>query len=119
MHMRIACPPLLYPCRFINFSRSKNEYDLITRRYIRGHEGAEADVSKYVDHNSEQYANMVEFIREKLNLTSLAFQTVDDLVAAIGLPRERLCTYCWTGEDVSMPGSCAKGCHGCPHKCGK
>ena len=119
MHMRIACPPLLYPCRFINFSRSKNEYDLITRRYIRGHEGVEADISKYVDHNSEAYAKMVEFIREKLNLTSLAFQTVDDLVAAIGLPKDRLCTYCWTGEDVSMPGSCAKGCHGCPHKCGK
>ena len=79
----------------------------------------EADISKYVDHNSEAYAKMVEFIREKLNLTSLAFQTVDDLVAAIGLPKDRLCTYCWTGEDVSMPGSCAKGCHGCPHKCGK
>ncbi|MBR2983571.1 MAG: amidophosphoribosyltransferase [Kiritimatiellae bacterium] len=118
MHMRIACPPLLYPCRFINFSRSKNEYDLITRRYIRGHEGETADVSKYVDHNGVEYAKMVEFIREKLNLTSLAFQTVDDLVAAIGLPKDRLCTYCWTGEDVSMPGSCAKGCHGCPHRCG-
>ena len=119
MHMRIACPPLLYPCRFINFSRSKNEYDLITRRYVRGHEGDNADVSKYVDHNGEPYAKMVEFIREKLNLTSLAFQTVDDLVAAIGLPKDRLCTYCWTGEDVSMPCSCAKGCHGCPHQCGK
>ena len=118
MHMRIACPPLLYPCRFINFSRSKNEYDLITRRYIRGHEGETADVSKYVDHNGVEYAKMVVFIREKLNLTSLAFQTVDDLVAAIGLPKDRLCTYCWTGEDVSMPGSCAKGCHGCPHRCG-
>ena len=118
MHMRIACPPLLYPCRFINFSRSKNEYDLITRRYIRGHEGENADVSKYVDHNGVEYAKMVEFIREKLNLTSLAFQTVDDLVAAIGLPKDRLCTYCWTGEDVSMPGSCAKGCHGCPYRCG-
>ena len=116
-HMRIACPPLLYPCRFINFSRSKNEYDLITRRYIRGHEGENADVSKYVDPNGAPYKAMVEFIREKLNLTSLAFQTVDDLVQAIGLPRDRLCTYCWTGEDVSMPGSCAKGCHGCPHAC--
>ena len=119
MHMRIACPPLLYPCRFINFSRSKNEYDLITRRYVRGHECDNADVSKYVDHNGEPYAKMVEFIREKLNLTSLAFQTVDDLVAAIGLSKDRLCTYCWTGEDVSMPCSCAKGCHGCPHQCGK
>ena len=60
---------------------------------------------------------MVEYIREKLNLTSLKFQTVDDLVAAIGLPKDRLCTYCWTGEDPSMPASCAHGCAGCPHKC--
>ena len=117
MHMRIACPPLLYPCRFINFSRSKNEYDLITRRFIREQEGEGADISRYVDPDGEPYKAMVEFIRAKLKLTSLAFQTVDDLVAAIGLPRERLCTYCWTGEDVSMPGSCAKGCVGCPHRC--
>jgi len=116
-HVRIACPPLLYPCRFINFSRSKNEYDLITRRFIRGHEGEGADISKYIDPNGAPYGAMVEFIREKLNLTTLKFQTVDDLVAAIGLPKDKLCTYCWTGEDVSMPGSCAKGCAACPHKC--
>ncbi len=117
MHVRIACPPLLYPCRFINFSRSKNEYDLITRRYIRDHEGENADLSKYVDSDGEPYKGMVDYIRRKLNLTSLAFQTVDDLVAAIGLPKDQLCTYCWTGEDVSMPGSCAKGCGTCPHAC--
>ena len=115
-HMRIACPPLLYPCKFINFSRSKNEYDLITRRYVRGHDGDGADVSKYVDHNGEPYAKMVEFIRSKLNLTSLVFQTVDDLVAAIGLPKEKLCTYCWTGKDVSdeEPKCACHGGAGCP-----
>ena len=122
-HVRIACPPLLYPCRFINFSRSKSEYDLITRRFIRGHEGENADIAKYVDPDGAPYKAMVEFIREKLNLTSLAFQTVDDLVAAIGLPKDSLCTYCWTGEDPSMPGSCTHGCSSCPHacpaKCGK
>ena len=111
MHVRIACPPLLFPCKFINYSRSKNEYDLITRRYIRDCEGEGADVSKYVDPNGEAYKGMVEYIRKKLNLTSLSFQTIDDLVAAIGLPRERLCTYCWTGEDVS----CGHGCANCPH----
>ena len=111
MHVRIACPPLLFPCKFINFSRSKNEYDLITRRYIRDCEGEGADVSKYVDPNGEPYKGMVEYIRKKLNLTSLSFQTVDDLVAAIGVPRDRLCTYCWTGEDVS----CGHGCACCPH----
>ncbi len=116
-HVRIACPPLLYPCRFINFSRSKSVYDLITRRYIRGHAGEDADIAKYVDPDGAPYKGMVEYIREKLNLTSLKFQTVDDLVAAIGLPKDRLCTYCWTGEDPSMPASCAHGCAGCPHKC--
>ena len=109
MHVRIACPPLLFPCKFINYSRSKNEYDLITRRYIRDCEGEGADVAKYVDPNGEAYKGMVEYIRRKLNLTSLSFQTIDDLVAAIGLPRERLCTYCWTGQDVSC-GHCCPGC---------
>lgn len=115
MHMRIASPPLLYPCRFINFSRSKSEYDLIARRYIRGHEGEGAQVEKYVDHTGECYAKMVEFIRSKLNLTSLAFQTVDDLVASIGLPKENLCTYCWTGKDISDSDSPCASCAGkCP-----
>ena len=117
MHVRIACPPLLYPCRFLNFSRSRSEYDLLTRRYIRDQEGEGADLAPYADPESAQYRGMVEFIRRKLNLTSLAFQTVDDLVSAIGLPREKLCTYCWTGEDVSMPGGCAHGCANCPHAC--
>ena len=78
---------------------------------MRGHEGEGADLKKYTDPESEAYKSMVEFIREKLNLTSLAFQTIDDLVQAIGLPRERLCTYCWTGEDVSLG-----GCADCPCK---
>ena len=69
-------------------------------------------MSKYVDPEGEPYKGMVEYIRKKLNLTSLKFQTVDDLVAAIGLPREKLCTYCWTGEDVS----CRGGCPNCPHR---
>ena len=109
-HMRIACPPLLYPCRFINFSRSKSEYDLITRRYIRDRDGADADISRYLDPDGEPYKAMVEYIRNNLGLTTLAFQRLDDLIAAIGLPKERLCTYCWDGKDVS----CAGGCAGCP-----
>jgi len=109
-HMRIACPPLLYPCRFINFSRSKSEYDLITRRYIRDRDGTDADISRYADPDGEPYKAMVEYIRKNLGLTSLAFQRLEDLVAAIGLPKERLCTYCWEGRDVSLSGGCA----GCP-----
>lgn len=110
-HMRIACPPLLYPCRFLNFSRSKSEYDLITRRYIKDRDGVNADVSKYLDPDGEPYKAMVEYIRKNLGLTSLAFQRLDDLVAAIGLPKDRLCTYCWDGKDVT----CGGGCQGCPH----
>ena len=111
-HMRIACPPLLFPCKFINFSRSKSEYDLITRRFIRDRDGVNADVSKYLDPDGEPYKEMVEYIRKNLGLTSLAFQRLDDLVAAIGLPKERLCTYCWDGKDIS----CSGGCPGCPKK---
>ena len=110
-HMRIACPPLLYPCRFLNFSRSKSEYDLITRRYIKDRDGVNADVSKYLDPDGEPYKAMVEYIRKNLGLTTLAFQRLDDLVSAIGLPKERLCTYCWDGKDVT----CGGGCQGCPH----
>jgi amidophosphoribosyltransferase len=117
VHVRIACPPLLYPCRFINFSRSKNEYDLICRRFIRDRDGENADIARYADPAGEPYREMVEHIRRTLNLTSLAFQTVDDLVAAIGLPAENVCTYCWTGRDLSMPGDCSHGCAGCPHGC--
>jgi len=117
-HMRIACPPLLYPCRFINFSRSKSVYDLITRRYIREQEGEGADIAKYGNPDSAEYKAMVEYIRAKLNLTSLAFQRLDDLVAAIGLPKERICTYCFDGQDASFGSRpCAHGCAGCPHKC--
>lgn len=114
-HVRIACPPLLYPCRFINFSRSRSEYDLIARRFIRGKEGDNADVSKYVDPEGKPYREMVEFIRKKLNLTSLEFQRLDDLVESIGLPRESLCTYCFNGKDISIDG----GCSCCPCKCAK
>ncbi|MGN0854000.1 MAG: amidophosphoribosyltransferase [Kiritimatiellia bacterium] len=112
-HMRIACPPLVYPCPFINFSRSKSVYDLITRRYVRGHAGEDADLGTYTDPDSPDYVQMVAFIREKLNLTSLAFQRIDDLVKAIGLPEDRLCTYCWTGCDPAVTGD-HYHCRNCP-----
>lgn len=112
-HMRIACPPLLYGCRFLNFSRSKSVYDLITRRYIREQEGAneEANIAKYQDPDSPEYKGMVEYIRKNLGLSSLAYQRLDDLVAAIGLPKDRICTYCFDGRDPSLAGTCPN----CPH----
>ncbi len=103
-HMRIACPPLLYGCKFLNFSRSKSIYDLITRRYIRlqeGEEPSEETLAKYRDPQTSEYKAMVEYIRAQLGLTSLAFQRLEDLVDAIGLPECKLCTYCWSGHDIS------------------
>lgn len=99
VHMRIACPPLTYPCEFLNFSRSKKTLELATRNAIRQLEGIEdVDLKKYSDPDSEEYKNMVEQIRKNLGLTSLKYQKLDDLVEAIGLPKEKLCTHCWDGS---------------------
>jgi len=117
IHMRIACPPLLYQCRFLNFSRSKSEMDLATRRTISEIEGNDTDVAKYRDPDGEPFKEMVGRIRQRLGLSSLAYQRLDDLVAAIGLPKDKLCTYCWTGEDISKPAGCAHGCSRCERPC--
>lgn len=99
VHVRIACPPLIYPCEFLNFSRSRSDLDLATRRAIKELEGSEnANLHEYADENSEKHAAMVEKIRQNLNLTSLKFQKLSDLVKAIGLPKEKLCTHCWDGS---------------------
>jgi amidophosphoribosyltransferase len=98
VHMRPACPPLVYACKFLNFSVSRSEFDLAARRAIRELEGDHpGDLSPYADHGTERYNAMEEKIRRRLNLTTLKYQRLDDLVEAIGLPKERLCTYCWDG----------------------
>ena len=98
VHMRPACPPLVFGCKYLNFSRSRSEFDLAGRRAIKELEGsAEADPRPYCDPDSDGYAAMVEGIRRRLNLTSLRYQRLEDLVGAIGLPKEKLCTYCWDG----------------------
>ncbi len=103
VHIRTACPPLLYGCKYLNFSRSKSELDLITRRTILRLEGSEEEAAKklhlYADPETPEYANMVEEIRKELNFTSLAFQRIDDMIEAVGIPPENLCTYCWTGKE--------------------
>ncbi|HLN53989.1 MAG TPA: hypothetical protein VK212_09805 [Lentimicrobium sp.] len=99
VHMRIACPPLTYPCEFLNFSRSRSSVELATRKAIVQLEGTEeVDYKEYSDPKSEKYKAMVEQIRINLNLTSLQFQELNDLVEAIGLPKEKLCTHCWDGS---------------------
>lgn len=100
VHMRPACPPLLFSCKFLNFSRSRSEQDLAARRAILELEGAgEHDVRPYCQENSVQYNAMVDRIRQRMALTTLIYQTLNDMIEAIGLPREKLCTYCWTGEE--------------------
>ena len=103
VHIRPACPPLVYGCKYLNFSRSSSEMDLITRRVIARLEGTE-DVSEevleqYTDPESEKYDQMVEEIRKELNFTSLRFNRLDDMLEAVGIPKEKLCTYCWNGKD--------------------
>ena len=99
VHMRPACPPLVHGCRFLNFSRSKSELDLAARRAIKEIEGdASRNLDQYADPDSDRYAAMVERIRVRLGLTTLAYQRLPDMIDAIGLPRERLCTFCWNGE---------------------
>lgn len=100
-HMRIACPPLVYGCPFINFTSSKSDMELITRRIIEGFEGdANKDLDKYATTNSPQYQRMVEAIRKQLGLTSLKFNTVEQLIEAIGLPKCQVCTHCFDGSST-------------------
>ena len=99
VHMRPACPPLVHGCRFLNFSRSKSEPDLAARRAVKELEGdASLHLDEYADASTDRYAAMVDCIRQRLGLTSLGYQKLPDMVEAIGLPRDRLCTYCWNGE---------------------
>ncbi len=107
VHMRPACPPLVFGCKFLNFSRSRSELDLAARRAIEEFEGPDAtNLAEYSDPDSEKFAAMVEWIRKELNLTSLRYQRLDDLVEAVGLPKEKLCTYCWDGAE------CGSSCGG-------
>jgi len=100
VHIRPACPPLLFPCRFALSTRSIDE--LVARRAIRALEGREIeDIRDYLDDRSEKYRKMVEWIARELDVTTLAYQRIDDMVEAIGLPREKLCLHCWTGDDNS------------------
>lgn len=97
VHVRPACPPLMFPCRFNLSTRSINE--LAARKAIRSIEGRDLeDVSEYTDCNSEKYKKMIKRIAKDLKVTSLRYQTVDDMVEAIGLSKDKLCLYCWTGK---------------------
>ena len=100
VHIRPACPPIMYGCKYLNFSRSTTEMDLITRRVIEELEGdCDADViAKYTDPSTPEYKNMVDEICKKLNFTSLKYQSLDGMLDAIGIDKTQICTYCWDGK---------------------
>lgn len=103
VHVRPACPPIMFGCKYLNFSRSSSEMDLITRRVIADleeeNEISEELLKEYADPNSEKYAAMCEEIRRRSNFTSLRFHRLDDMVESIGLPKCKLCTYCFDGKE--------------------
>ena len=100
LHIRLACPPILYGCRYLNFSRSTSEMDLIARRVIAGLQGGDAykNIDAYADPNSPEYAAMVEGIRSELKFTTLRYHRLDDMIASTGISPCKLCTYCWNGK---------------------
>lgn len=102
VHIRPACPPLLFGCKYLNFSRSTSELDLIARRVIRKREGddvSEEVLADYADPESQNYKEMVDEICKELNFTSLRFHRLDDMIESVGLPECQLCTYCWNGKE--------------------
>ena len=101
VHIRPACPPLLFGCPYLNFSRSTSELDLISRRVIQEREGDQVSrelLEDYANPDSDNYAAMVEGIRQRLNFTTLRFHRLDDLITSIGISPCKLCTYCWSGK---------------------
>ena len=98
VHMRIACPPLTFACDFLNFSQSRSTLELASRKAIKQLEGDETNYKEYADPKSEKYRLMVEQIAKNLGIDSLIYQDLGDLVEAIGLPKEKLCTHCWDGS---------------------
>lgn len=102
VHVRPACPPLLYGCKYLNFSRSNSELDLITRRIIQKREGenvSEEVLQRYSDPDSKEYQEMLDDICKELKFTSLRYHRLDDLLESIGIDSCKLCTYCWDGKE--------------------
>ena len=102
VHIRPACPPLLFGCKYLNFSRTSSEMELITRRVIKKLEGKDPTdevLREYADPDSEKYNKMVEEIGKELHFTSLRYNRLDDLLEAVGIGEEKLCTYCWNGKE--------------------
>lgn len=101
VHIRPACPPLLYGCKYLNFSRSTSEMDLITRRVLKDMEGdgTNTDLTAFANPETQEYQDMVSEIGRQLNFTSLRYHRLDDMIESVGIDRCKLCTYCWDGKE--------------------
>ena len=102
VHVRPACPPIMFGCKYINFSRSSSEMELIARRVILKEEGEDVErgiLEDYANPDSDRYAMMLEKIRQQLGFTSLSYNRLDDMLEAVGVDRSKLCTYCWDGRE--------------------
>ena len=99
--MRSACPPIMYSCKFLNFSRGYSDMELLARRKIRALEGEEGDkhIDEYSDAKTERGQCLLKSICEDFGFDSLGYQSLDGLLEAIGIDRDKVCTYCWTGKD--------------------
>ena len=99
--MRSACPPIMYPCKYLNFSRSNDEMDLIARRVVYELEGEEGEkyLDEYRDGRTERGKKLRQSICDKFHFASLEFQSLEGVIESIGLPAEDLCTYCWNGKE--------------------
>ncbi|XCB30004.1 amidophosphoribosyltransferase [Arcanobacterium hippocoleae] len=104
VHMRSACPPMMYSCPFLNFSASNSEMELVTRRIIMEFEGEAgfAHIDEYADTNTERGKKLRENLAQRFNFTTLEFQSLDGIIKAIGIDREKLCTYCWNGDKAAF-----------------
>ena len=101
VHMRSACPPIMYGCKYLNFSSSKSDMDLISRRTIQELEGDEGHrhLDEYADCNTERGQCLLSTICKKLGFDSLGYQSLEGVLEAIGIDPEKVCTYCWTGKE--------------------
>ena len=101
VHMRSACPPIMYGCKYLNFSSSKSEMELLARKKIQELEGDEGQthLDEYADASTSRGKCLLKSICEEMGFDSLGYQSIDGLLEAIGLDRDKVCTYCWTGEE--------------------
>ena len=101
VHMRSACPPIMYPCRYLNFSRGNSAMDLLARRMVQELEGNEGQkhLEEYADSRTERGKCLLHEICAQFGFDSLSYQSLDGLLEAIGIDRDKVCTYCWTGKE--------------------